>query len=673
MISIPTAHLRLLVNQLVFSASQLGAGSPVSSVLRNLEQPVQYALTNEGFAPPLDPLNRLIERNALTALLEDSHEEVVSALGQAVEGLRPIAAASDRESARLLEYMHGRWEQLVRTESSALRRHPLVAGAPPVSSPDRPVRRQHHTLQTSIYRLILENSNQPLSIFEFDENDRPTLILHSQALERELGYDPEELKQAPTDQLFSPAVADQFLVKLGRARRTGELDWPSVHMARKNGAVHLMDIRATISRTRDRTYALVFYADTERRLQTEQYAIQAQRWDAIRCLISGLSHNMNNALMIPMGHLSYLELELRRGNLSPERVQDFVNDMTRDIRLIVEHIRYLRGGLGDTRGDVQPFDLHELLAERTLQAITKGQIPLEINLPMIPRRIMGPPADIQQVVLNLITNAVDAMEGRAARFLRISTDRKTVSEQELVRLNVRPNFPNAVPGIYVLLSVSDTGTGISPDVLPKIFDPYMSTKAPFSIVNQTGNSGLGLSTARHIVMNQGGFIAVETEENVGTTFHVYLPEAARRTSSTQMMAANTSLESRGNEVLLLVDDDDLVRRSLIRMLAIYKYGQILEANSGDQALKILERHPEITVMITDLKMPQMGGDELIARVRRSHSKLPIIAISGDYDATKDLGTDVAVLHKPLVDHVVLARLLRGLIDGEPPRPARKPR
>jgi signal transduction histidine kinase/CheY-like chemotaxis protein len=524
------------------------------------------------------------------------------------------------------------------------------------------------------YRRILENSNQPLSIFEFDELDRPSLILYSGALERELGYGPEELKETPIHQLFSPAVADQFLIKLARARRTGELYWPNAHMALKSGAVHQMDIRATFSQTADRNYALVFYSDTERRLQTEQFAIQAQRWDVQKRLISGLSHNINNALMAPMGHLSYLEMDLRKGAVSRERVQEFINDMTRDIRLIVEHIRYLRGGLGDTRGDIRPFDLHDLLAEKTLQAVTKGEVTLEINLTMVPRRIMGPPADIQQVVLNLITNAVDAMEGPSTRVLRVSTERTPVSEQDLMRLNVRAHFPNAVPGNYVVLTVSDTGTGIKPDMLPRIFEPYMSTKTPFSIVNRTGNSGLGLSTARDIVMNQGGFIAVETEVDTGTTFHVYLPEATRRTSSKQILAVNTSLESRGNEVLLLVDDDDIVRRSMIRLLSLYKYDRILEANSGGQALQIIGKRDDITAMITDMKMPQMGGLELIAAVRRSHPKLPIIAISGDHDAINNLGPDIAIFHKPVVDHVVLARLLRGVIDGEPQKgPNRTPK
>ncbi|HEX5036183.1 MAG TPA: ATP-binding protein [bacterium] len=665
MIPISTSHLRLLVNQMMFSTSQLGAGSSVVSVLRNLEQPVQYAMTDEGLAPPLETLNRLIERNAVGTLPESAHSEVVSALRTAVDGLRPVAAANDQESARLLDYMHGRWEQLVQTDTKATRWHPLFAETPPVRFSEISGRRQRPTLQMGTYRRILENSNQPLSIFEFDDQDRPSLILHSEALEKALGYDPEELKETPIHRLFSSAVDDQFLIKLARARRTGELYWPNAHMALKSGAVHQMDIRATFSQTLGRTYALVFYSDTEKRLQTEQFAIQAQRWDVQKRLISGISHNINNALMAPMGHLSYLEMQLRKGEVGRERVQGFIDDMTRDIRLIVEHIRYLRGGLGDTRGDIRPFDLHDLLAEKTLQAVTKGEVTLDLNVSMVPRRIMGPPASIQQVVLNLITNAADAMEGRETRVLRVSTERTPVSEEDLRRLNVRTQFPNAVPGNYVVLHVSDTGTGIEPDVLPRIFEPYISTKAPFSILNQTGNSGLGLSTARDIVVNQGGFIAVETELNVGTTFHVYLPEATRRTSSTQMLAFNTSLESRGNEVLLLVDDDDIVRRTLIRLLSFYKYDQILEANSGEQALQIIGKRDDITAMITDMKMPQMGGQELIAAVRRSRPKLPVMAISGDHDAVNNLGPDIAIFHKPVVDHVVLARLLRGAIDGEP--------
>jgi CheY-like chemotaxis protein len=221
---------------------------------------------------------------------------------------------------------------------------------------------------------------------------------------------------------------------------------------------------------------------------------------------------------------------------------------------------------------------------------------------------------IDQVLMNLAVNARDAMPKGGQ--LLIETTENAVDEN-LARLN-----PDATPGRYVCVSVSDTGKGIPAEILPRIFEPFFTTKAPDE------GTGLGLATVFGIVNQHGGFIQVESEPDCGAIFRVFLPASSLAPESRVHAALKPKLRS-GNETILLAEDEDGVR-ALIRVTLERRGYRVLEASNGIEALKLWDQHSkEVALLLTDLVMPAgLSGQELAARLQKDNPQLPIIFTSG---------------------------------------------
>jgi len=320
----------------------------------------------------------------------------------------------------------------------------------------------------------------------------------------------------------------------------------------------------------------------------------------------------------------------------------------------VRQILLFARGMEGPRVAVAPLSL---LGE--IRAFLEGTFPKSIRIdfdvaPATPE-ILGDPAQLYQLLLNLCVNARDAMP--AGGRLAISARAEAVSPN-----TPRPH-PDAVPGRFVRIEIADTGTGI-PDILKgQVFDPFFTTKG----VGR--GSGLGLSTARSIAKAHAGFITFNSREGAGTTFSVFLPatEAAREKPAAADEPTRCAVPPRGHgERVLVVDDEDSVRQIMSSSLEHYGF-QVTEAKGGAEALEIARNSPShLSLAIVDIQMPGLDGIQTITALRRMNPDLPIIASSGN--ASVEHRDDAAAngvryfLEKPFTVET-LVRMAHGAMAG----------
>jgi CheY-like chemotaxis protein len=301
----------------------------------------------------------------------------------------------------------------------------------------------------------------------------------------------------------------------------------------------------------------------------------------------------------------------------------------------------------------QVVDINVLVLQlqKLLRRLISEDVELVTALAASPLLARVDPASIEQVLVNLAVNARDAMPGGGR--LTIET---SIAELDAA---YSLNHTAVVPGRYVMLSVTDTGEGMTPATLSRIFEPFFTTK------QQGKGSGLGLATVYGIVKQSGGYIWVYSEPGQGTVFKVYLPaEVSAVTPATVDRAGGT--RARGWETVLLAEDEDAVRALAREVLRRHGY-VVLEARHGLDALRIAERHPDVIhLLITDVVMPHMSGSDLAQRLLTVRPNLKVLFMSGYTDHAvmhRHLTPGVSFLQKPFSPDI-FARKVRGILDAE---------
>jgi len=348
--------------------------------------------------------------------------------------------------------------------------------------------------------------------------------------------------------------------------------------------------------------------DDIRRLQDqERQLLQSQKMEVVGRLAGGVAHDFNNMLTAILG-------------ASEQLLQDCAPEDRPELELVLnagQKAAYLTHQLlAFSRQQVlrpKLLDLNEVIGNQAKMVRRLIGEDIQLTTPFDPQlnKVEVDPGQIEQVVLNLIVNARDAMP-RGGRL--------TVSTRNLYLEHSRGSVP---PGSYVLLSVTDTGEGMDRDTRERIFEPFFTTK-------DTGKgTGLGLSTVYGIVAQSGGHITVRSAPGQGSTFDVYLPQAT--VDSLEEQEQKSSHLPRGTETILVVEDDALVRRVARRILTSVGY-TILEAADGHQALQVVADHPgEIDLLLTDVIMPGMNGKELAERMIPGVPEMKVIFMSGYVD------------------------------------------
>jgi signal transduction histidine kinase len=389
--------------------------------------------------------------------------------------------------------------------------------------------------------------------------------------------------------------------------------------------------------------------------RSDEQLRQSQKMEAIGGLAAGVAHDFNNILSVILGHA-----ELMRGDLD---VNDPMYAGLDEIRGAAQRASDLtRQLLAFSRQQVlepQIADLNQIMLgmERMLRRL----IGEDVDLKMIPARALGQvvvdPGQIEQVVLNLIVNSRDAMPKGGK--LTVETANVELDAQ-FVAAHV-----GAKAGPHVMLAVSDTGTGMDAATMARIFEPFFTTKEPGR------GTGLGLATVFGIVRQSGGTIWPYSEVGHGTTFKVYLPRVAEesRRVTRPMPVVNSSELFRGNETILLVEDDDSVRSLSRTILRRYGYN-VIDVPNGGEALLVCERHAQpIHLLVTDVVMPRMSGRELADRLAVVRPGLKVLYMSGYTDGAilhhGVLEPGTAFLQKPVTPEA-LGRKVRAVLDAPPP-------
>lgn len=417
-----------------------------------------------------------------------------------------------------------------------------------------------------------------------------------------------------------------------------------------------------------RGYVLYFMDMTEQKKLEFQFA-QSQKMQAVGQLAGGIAHDFNNLLTAIIG---FCDLLLQRHSPADSSFGDMMQikqNANRAANLVRQLLAFSR------QQTLQPkvLNITDVLAELTalLRRLLGASIELDIHhgrdLPLI----KVDQGQLEQVIINLSVNARDAMPHGGT--LRVSTQTFLCTQPKPMGEDVME------PGTYVLVQVQDTGTGISPDHITRIFEPFFSTKEIGS------GTGLGLSTVYGIIKQTGGFIHVASEMQKGTLFSIYLPSHAASQEATQPDVSEPkkekiSVDLTGQGTILLAEDEDAVRMFSARALREKGY-RVIEAHSGEKALEYLTQTQDpVDLLITDVVMPKMDGTDLIKNARAHCPHLKVIFISGyteDNFRKKLDHQDVAFLAKPFTLRDLASKVKEVLYLDKPrehaPPPSRRRR
>ena len=375
---------------------------------------------------------------------------------------------------------------------------------------------------------------------------------------------------------------------------------------------------------------------------------QAQKMETVGRLAGGVAHDFNNLLTVISGYCGLLKSNSSSEDERSKMLQGIEDASLRASALTRQLLTFSRQQVVEPR----IIDLNAVVAdvETLLRRLIGEDVVLTTVLTPDLDPINADPGQISQVILNLAVNARDAMPTGGK--LTIGTDTLIIDDQMISQ------YPDAQPGRYVRLTVTDDGVGMTTEVQSRLFEPFFTTKGPGQ------GTGLGLATVSTIADQSGGFLTVSSEPGRGSSFHLYLPTLDSVEKPVPTIATETT--PFGNETILVVEDEDVVRGLILQILAHYGY-TIIEAANGDQAISRFEEHKEtIDLLITDVVMPEIGGRELAEKFQRTRPDLKVLFLSGYTDDAVVrhgvLEADVAFLQKPFtVDG--LATKVRNTIDN----------
>jgi len=391
-------------------------------------------------------------------------------------------------------------------------------------------------------------------------------------------------------------------------RRDGTTVWALTHFAAErgpNGAVS--GCIGTVADISDRKRR------EEENRQLEAQVQHAQRLQSLGILAGGLAHDFNNLLTIILGNVRIALLDLPPGSPVAENLAEIETATTRAAELTNQMLAYS----GKGRFTLEPVDLSRLAEETAslLQTVIPKKTVMHFQLADAPPPIEGDPAQIRQIVMNLITNAAEAI-GEAGGTIRISTG---VMEADLAYLAGTYFDDHLPPGRYVYVEVSDTGCGMHPEIQARIFDPFFTTKF-------TGR-GLGLAAVIGIVRAHRGALKLSSQPGVGSAFRLLFPvtdKAPEPAGATEAPIA--AAQSRGT---ILVVDDERGMRNLARAILEASGFAVLTAGDGGEAVRMFrQQSAEIAAVLLDLMMPVMSGEEAAVEMRRIRAGVPIILSSG---------------------------------------------
>ncbi len=473
------------------------------------------------------------------------------------------------------------------------------------------------------FRDLFENA--PNGIFTLDAAGR--ILRVNRRAEEILGHPAAGLQGKSVEDILDMAVESEAAGRLLHRLRNGEyLQNEPLKIQRRDGRPGWISLSVRAVETTDGKLIgqRVSVLDITEQKILEEQLFQSAKMEAIGRLAGGVAHDFNNLLTVMTGYLSLILNSLKPGQQIYEDLQEVISAVERAAELTRQLLAFSR------RQIMQPemVDINDRIRglEKMLRRILGEDIQLHVELAEDIAKVYVDPAQIEQVVMNLVVNARDAMpEGG---ILTIETAERDLDE------NYARQHLGVEPGRYIMLSVSDTGVGMDEETKAHIYEPFFTTK------KEGKGTGLGLAMAYGIIKQNGGSIWVYSEPGKGTTFKIYLP-AATGEVAVRRPEQPEELELRGSETILLAEDENSVRELARRFLEEAGY-DVHIARDAEEALQIFDRLAgKIDVLVTDVVMPGLSGKELYERLAERRPALPVVYISGY--------TDNAVVHRGVLD------------------------
>jgi two-component system, cell cycle sensor histidine kinase and response regulator CckA len=496
-----------------------------------------------------------------------------------------------------------------------------------------------------LFNLIGEHAADLIAVVDMQGNR----LYNSPSYEKILGYTPEDLAGSSNLDQIHPDDMEKVIAAAEEAKQTGIGRPLEYRMRHKNGSWRILESTASVVRNElgqnerlvivNRDITMRKQAEAE--LQEREHQLrQAQKMEAVGRLSGGIAHDFNNLLSVIIGYAD--ELDTSRGETEKLRrnAEQIKKAGLRAASLTRQLLAFSRQQV------LQPkvLELNAVVAElaKMLRRLIGADVELKLNLDSRAGRVKADQSQLDQVIVNLVVNARDAMpEGGK---LTIETANTELGEQHSSKM------PYVKPGSYVQLTVADTGTGMSAEVIAHIFEPFFTTK------EKGKGTGLGLSTVYGIIKQSDGYIWVDSKPGKGTSFQIFLPREMEAAPALTVQAAAAPRAASSSTVLVVEDEESL--RELITDLLERNGYQVLPAADGAEALKLARSSPApIHLLLTDVVLPGIGGPILARQLAADQPGIRILYMSGysDFNAL-GRGTvppDARLLQKPFTKEVLL--------------------
>jgi len=497
------------------------------------------------------------------------------------------------------------------------------------------------------YRAIFENAAMGI----FQTNSEGRIISANSAFARILGYEsPEEVVDTVTDIAGQVYVnPEQRTELLQLMNEYGTFQEREIQFFRKDRNVVWVTINGRVMS--DGSGKVIFYngaiLDITERKSLELQLRQAQKMEAIGTLAGGIAHDFNNILSAVMG---YADLALRESQMS-DHLRRYIEQINKAGIRAGELVKQILTFSRQSDEKLYPLKISPIVKEvmKLLRASLPATIEIHQKIQTEPDTVLGNPTHIHQILMNLCTNAAHAM-GATKGTLKVG-----LAPVEIKPDDVLINH-GLIPGMYINLTVSDTGQGIPPGIMDKIFDPFFTTKKPGE------GTGMGLSVVHGIVKRYGGTIAVHSEVGKGTEFNVYFPLLIETERKWEKESAVNIIG--GEERILFVDDEEVLVDLGHSMLSGLGY-QVVGRTSCMEALEFFRTRPgRFDLVITDMTMPNMTGIELAQKLMLIRPDIPIILCTGfseviTPDRAKKLGIRELIM-KPIILEQLAAAIRREI-------------
>ena len=487
------------------------------------------------------------------------------------------------------------------------------------------------------HRSIFDNATDGIMVL-----DKTGKILNVNQKACEIhGFDKNALLGINIELLESKVDKEKYHERMSRILNGESLIFETEHY-QKDGNKVILEVSSKAIDIAGETFIQSFYRDVTEKKRIQEQLMHSQKMESVGSLAGGIAHNFNNILTAILGYSELLLEFTELDDTSRQRVRNIESSARKAGVMVSKLLSFARR----ESHEVLPLNLNDIVNDsvKLFEGVLDKRIGMKVTLDNSIPIIEGDPNQLEQVIMNLMVNARDAMPDGGLIAIKTCFTEVTAD---------RRNMPAYVgPGKYIVLTIADTGSGIPPMIIDRIFDPFFTTK------EKGKGTGLGLATVYGIVKDHKGYISVKSDIGKGTSFDIYLPVSGKIVRD---VAKPQVISIEGNENILLIDDDREVLDLIKDILETHGY-HVMPVNNSLTAIDFFKNNADkIQLVITDIVMPLMEGNELIKIIKEIKPDIRTVVISGYSDEPVNKGDVDFFLKKPF-EGVELLSAIRRILD-----------